>query len=349
MVGYKNRYFLFFLLYIYHINYVDAQDIQFSQYYNLVHYQNPAFVGTSYAWRGVVHSRLQWPGSESRYLTSVVSLDYNYAKINSGLGAMFIYDDQGDGAIKATRGILQYAYRASLSPSLDLRGGVNLGYVGRRLDNDLYYPTQFNGSGFSQNLPSTTDQPTYFRSYIDIAAGVLLYSKSFWLGISSNHINEPNQSFMQGTDRIPRRFDFLTGYKIVLKSKPAMRYLEPEDEEIVALYPTVLYKFQGKSDQLDVGIYGIYDYLKLGVWYRGILIKNYNNTIPNHESIIFLAGFKIDNISFGYSYDFLISKLAPIAKGAHEFNLTILYPKRKNFKHKYKYKRLPCPDFFDSK
>lgn len=328
---------------------MSAQDIQFSQYYNLVQYQNPAFVGTSYAWRGILHNRLQWPGSESKYITSVASVDYNFSKINSGFGAMFIYDDQGDAAIKATRGILQYAYSVGLSSKLHLRGGINMGYVGRRLNNDLYYPSQFNGAGFNNNLPNANDQPIYLRNYVDIAAGLLMYSEQFWLGISSNHVNTPNQSFTQGMDRIPRRFDILTGYKIVLIKRPTMRYLEAEDQEIFAVYPTILYKFQGKSDQLDMGIYGIYDYLKIGIWYRGLPVKNYNNKYFNNESIIILAGFKIDNVSFSYSYDFLISKLAPVAQGAHEINLTYLYPKRKNFKHKYKYKKLPCPDFYDSK
>ena len=323
-----------------------AQEVQFSQYYNLIQYQNPAFVGTSYALRGALHSRLQWPALESRYFSTVAAVDYNLGKYNSGFGGMLIMDDQGASAIKSYRGVFQYAYLLKLSPNLHLRSGLSLGFARRILSNAaLYYPDQFVGNGFSQN-PETG---SFVKNYVDVGTGMLLYANQFWLGFSASQLNNPNQSLIKGMDKLPARVDIIAGYKIILKSNATMRYLDSEDEDVWALYPTILYKMQGKADQLDIGIYSIYGIFKTGLWYRGLPIKNYEQNLINNEAIVALAGVKLSNFSVHYSYDFIISKLNPIAKGAHEINLTWYYPKIKNAKSKVKYKSLPCPGYYNNK
>lgn len=321
-----------------------GQNVQFSQYYNLIHYQNPAFVGTALAGRAMVHSRLQWPGLDSKYTTSVASVDYNLGKYNSGLGAMLVYDNQGSSAIRSYQGILQYAYQVVMTENSRLRAGVNVGMTSRTLNNsDLYYPDQFNGAGFNQNL----NAPQYTKNYLDLGAGLLYYTPKFWLGVSAMHLNNPNQSFIGDRERLPIKFDFQTGYKFILKSNATMRYLEREDETVWALYPTVLYKWQEKSDQMDVGLYSIYDIFKVGVWYRGLPLKNYSSQLINNEAFIVLAGIKLGNFTVNYSYDFTLSKLNAYSQGAHELNLTLLFPKKRS--KNYKYKTLPCPEFYGYK
>ena len=316
-----------------------SQDVQFSQYYNLIQFQNPAFVGTSIAWRATLHSRVQWPGIDAKYVTGVAAVDYNLSKYNSGVGVMFVSDDQ-ESAIRSYKAMAQYAYQANLSSKTILRAGINTGLVNKTLNNAaLYYPEQFNGSGFNnQNNTSVTS-----KNYLDITTGLLLYTDYFWLGVSAAHINNPNQSLTGGIDRIPVKFDFLTGIKINLLSKQTMRYLTENDEDVWSIYPTLLYKYQGKSDQLDIGLHTIYDIFKIGLWYRGLPVKNYDQR-TNNESVIALAGIKIRNVSVSYSYDFGISNLAPYSRGAHELNLTILHQNKK--KAEQKYKSLPCPEFY---
>ncbi len=322
------------------IQLVKAQDVQFSQYYNLIQYQNPAFVGTSFGWRANLHSRIQWPGLDAKYITNVASVDYNLSRYNSGIGMMVISDDQGS-ALKTYKGIAQYAYQAELSSNTILRAGLSAGLVRRQLNNaNLYYPEQFNGAGFDNQ----NNAPSLSKNYLDLTGGLLLYTSKFWMGLSGSHLNKPNQSLTGGSEIIPVKFDLLTGIKINLKTSQNMRYLSHNDDDIWALYPTVLYKWQGKSDQIDLGMYSIYNVFKLGLWYRGIPVKNYETSSFNNESIIALIGIKIQNVSVNYSYDFGVSKLAPYSRGAHELNLTFLFPETKNKKQAYK--TLPCPDFY---
>ena len=67
--------------------------------------------------------------------------------------------------------------------------------------------------------------------------------------------------------------------------------------------------------------------LVVGAWYRGIPIQNVNRLFKN-ESIIALVGLELNaDLSFGYSYDFTVSRLAGATGGAHEFSLTLNFGK----------------------
>lgn len=325
---------------------VFSQDVQFSQYYNLPQLMNPSFVGTSYAWRAIAHSRLQWPGLEAKYTTLFASADYNWRKYNNGIGIFFMHDNQGSANIKTNMIALQYANYVNISEKFTLRGGLQISYNSRTLDNTkLTYPNQFTGNDFDKNIDAGLDKGMLTKNFIDVSPGIVFYTGRFWTGLAMFHLNKPNQSFIGKSEKIDIRYDITGGYKFVLKKNATMRYLEPEDEEVMAITPTYQYKAQGKADQLDLGMYFTYRYLLTGIWYRGIPFKNYNNRIINNESIVLLAGLKYDQISFAYSYDIIVSKLRGYALGAHEINITVLFPKYKNFKPKKNFKKLPCPDF----
>ncbi|MFN6947114.1 MAG: type IX secretion system membrane protein PorP/SprF, partial [Cytophagaceae bacterium] len=82
-----------------------------------------------------------------------------------------------------------------------------------------------------------------------------------------------------------------------------------------------------------------------GVWYRGIPVTRYDVGFHNHESVVALIGVKFGNMSFGYSYDFVVSRLSNVRTfGAHEFNLTYIHSKKR--KKNKPMKRLPCPSFY---
>jgi type IX secretion system PorP/SprF family membrane protein len=151
-------------------------------------------------------------------------------------------------------------------------------------------------------------------------------------------MNTPNQSFAGDVSRLPVKYSFVGGYKFV-KSSGKDIYKSHQDLTII---PTLHYKFQGKSDQFDAGIYTIYSNVILGLWYRGIPLKHYKKGVQNNESIVVMAGYKYKNVSFCYSYDFTISLLKIVrTAGAHEISITWVNVKNK----KKPNRRLPCPRF----
>ena len=87
------------------------------------------------------------------------------------------------------------------------------------------------------------------------------------------------------------------------------------------------YKKQGDFNQFDVGVQLYFQPLVLGGWYRGIPVQSVNKVFKN-ESIIGLVGLELNsNLSFAYSYDFTVSRLAGSTGGAHEFSLTLNFGK----------------------
>ncbi|WMJ73024.1 type IX secretion system membrane protein PorP/SprF [Cytophagaceae bacterium ABcell3] len=319
-----------------------SQDVQFSQFYAVPTHLNPAFAGSAHMSRGIFHQRVQWPALDARYITSLASTDFWFQEYRSGVGIYAMQDFQGQNNISSTDIHVQYAYEIPVNDLLTIRTGLQGGYVSRTLNySRMTFPDQFTNDGLSPGSVSQDMLPNGRNQFVDIGSGVMLYNDNFWFGYSALHMNRPNQSFLDGVSRLPVKHAFVAGYKFLLnhsKYNSSVYKTRP-----FSITPTVHYKFQGKSDQVDLGVYALYDQVIAGVWYRGIPVKQYLPDLHNNESMVVLFGYKFDNISISYSYDFVVSRLSRArAAGAHELNITYLH-KRKN--RKKPMKRLPCPSF----
>ncbi|MGN6647273.1 MAG: PorP/SprF family type IX secretion system membrane protein [Cytophaga sp.] len=319
-----------------------AQDYQFSQFYANILYLNPAFAGSAHKNRVILHQRLQWPALDARYTTSVASYDRFFAKANSGVGVIVTRDVQGGTNLTSTDINLQYSYELPISNKYTFRAGLQGGFVSRNINYAaLTFPDQF-----SVNGPTNTATQEPFgaekKNYLDLSSGGVFYSEKLWVSLAYAHMNTPNQSFYGDNSPLPVKISVTGGYRFELNRHTFANALI--DKRKNYLIPTFHYKSQGKSDQLDLGVYALFGDIMLGTWYRGIPIKNYSSNMINNESMVFLIGYKYKMLSAGYSYDFTVSKLTKAKTGgAHEFNLTILFgdpaPKKK------KMRKIPCPDF----
>ena len=339
--------FCFFLGSILNLNLVLAQDIQFSQFYSNVLFLNPAFTGSAQASRLVGHQRIQWPGLNAKYTTSFVSFDHYIPVINSGVGVYFMNDVQGNNILSSNNIAVLYAYQLPISENYSIRFGAKCDFVSRSINYGLLtFPDQYTNNGYQGPTNQPIDE-TRIR-YTDLSAGLLFYGNHLWTGIALDHINNPDQSFYKnGTSNLPFKLDLTAGYRFdVIKPLEDMPE-EEEDNRELFITPTIHYKTQGKSDQLDLGIYALYEnrYI-LGLWYRGLpYIINYKSNIVNNESMVFQLGYKLKRWAFSYSYDQTVSTLYQTGTyGSHEINIThvfSLYSK----KLRRGQKRLPCPDF----
>lgn len=321
-----------------------AQDIQFSQFYAVPVYQNPAFAGSSYLQRFTFHQRLQWMALDARYVSSMVAWDGHFDRLRGGLGLMALRDYQGGDKITSTEWAAQYAYEVPLSEKYVLRAGVQYGMGWRTVDYTQFrYAQDHTNDGFQGTTYNQYGNNTFY--YQDIGSGLVLFSEKLWLGAAAHHMNQPKQTFYNNTDnRLPMKISFTGGYKWVVKRVVSNVSFHERAREYT-LIPTFQYKLQGKSDQLDLGIYTQVDRALLGLWYRGIPFKRLD-AIQNNESLIALLGLKYHNLVFAYSYDFTVSRLSrAITGGSHELNITLYFDKKKEKRKPMK--RLPCPDFFD--
>lgn len=327
-----------------------AQDIQLSQFYANPLHLNPGFAGSAHQHRATLHQRIQWPGLEAKYLTTLASYDRYFDKYNSGFGFLIMQDYRGTSTISSTSIDFMYSYELHVSENLTFRPGLQLGFSTRNLDySRLTFPSMFDDEGQISSNPSTNIDGSRVY-YGDVGAGLIMYTETVWLSFSGLHLNTPNLTILGQDDELPVKGTLVGGYKIDLTHKEKKKSTIGYDKNVF-ITPTFHYKFQGKFDQLDLGCYATLDFITAGFWYRGIPFKKFvstetNDTFSNNESLVFIIGTKIDVWSVSYSYDYILSGLSDVSPGgSHEINLT--YVHRKYNKKKRPMKRLPCPKFFN--
>lgn len=319
-----------------------SQDIQFSQFYQVPLYQNPAFAGSAHKARATVHQRIQWPSLDAKYTTSFMSFDGYKKQYRSGFGGYILHDQQGHSSISSTQIAGQYAYELHLNSRYTLRMGMQLGWTFQSIDYSiLTFPSQFNEDGLINSGPTFNND---LVNFVDASSGFVLYTPYFWIGFSAHHMNTPNISFLNDVSNLPIKLAFTGGYKFLLKHDQH-RGLAVSDDREVSITPTFQYKTQGTSDQLDIGTYFLYHQFVSGLWYRGIPTKKYSSDYHNSESVVFLFGIKLKSIGVTYSYDWTVSTLsAANSGGSHELNLAYVFGQET--KKRKPTKRMPCPSFY---
>ncbi len=328
-----------------------AQDAQFSQFYANPLYLNPAMAGGALATRVTANYRNQWPSLDASYVTYSVSLDTYLPSINSGLGLIVMRDQQIFARYNSIDVGGQYAYQLQVSEKVAFRAGIQASYVNRSIN---YFGLTF-GDQFDKNtgtlIPGKiTNDPLYLDgspaaiNYLNVSAGGFLYSGRAWLGFSAHNLNTPNQSFFKDSSPLPIRFTVHGGLKIPLDDNTRSGLAAQKNAPDRSISPVVLYKAQGKFDQLDAGVYLTYEPVMFGLWYRGLPIKKYETGINNNDALVFMLGFKQEGLTIGYSYDLTISNLGVSTGGAHELSLSYEFPPtRPKRRVPRRIMQLPCP------
>lgn len=322
-----------------------AQDPQFSQFYAAPLYINPAFTGASEFTRFGVNYRNQWPSLDASFVTFSFYADHFIERYNSGVGFIATTDRAGRQGFQSTNVGLSYAYQLQLNDYLVFRPGIQANYFIRNTNfTDLVFASQINPiTGPDPGLPgdpSVTGRNLNV-SYLDVAVGGLLYSKNLFIGVSAQHLTEPNQSVLDANSPLPMRISIHGGYKIFLKSGGLRRDLTYTRKER-SITPVFQYKTQGEFSQLDAGFFLHLEPINVGMQYRGLPMKSFEN-YPNNEALIFSFGVTTNDFNFGYSYDYTISNLGIASGGAHEISIAYFIQLGKPLKVPRNKWRIPCP------
>ncbi len=307
---------------------LQAQDPQFSQFYASPLYLNPALTGSTDRGRVGVNYRNQWPSLTHSFTTISAYADYFSKAAESGIGLIVTEHKEGFLDFKSTEIGGLYSYKMQVASGLVLRTGVQLSYFQKNINfEELVFGNQIDIVNGQVVGPSgEVFEKGANVNFLSASAGALLYTNLAWLGFSTHHINEPNQSFIDQESRLARKYSLHAGYKIMFAKGKRLRTVAYQFQERSATL-ALNYKKQGGFNQLDMGVQLYFQPLVIGGWYRGIPIQSVNKVFKN-ESIIALVGLELNsNMSFGYSYDFTVSRLAGSTGGAHEFSLTLNFGK----------------------
>lgn len=311
---------------------VKAQDPEFTQFYAIPIYTNPAFAGTGTCdggGRAVINYRNQWPSLPGTFVTTAASFDQHFDKIGGGIGLMIVDDRAGEGLLTSTSVSAIYSYQWRVTNKFAMRFGIQGSYGQRSIDwARLRFEDQIDPTAGFVN-PTQEPYGTDVKSFANFGAGMLAYTNSFYAGFAAHNIIEPNQSFYGSKEAIiPMRFTGHGGVVIPLDGRRI-----PES----TISPNVLFMMQNKFTQMNIGFYINKGPLVTGLWFRQTF-----GEYGNSDALMALVGFRKDKFKFGYSYDLTVSGAKSAAPGSHEVSAGIEWCARTR---PMKYRKLSCPDF----
>ncbi|TDQ15047.1 type IX secretion system PorP/SprF family membrane protein [Algoriphagus boseongensis] len=325
-----------------------AQDPQYSQYYAAPLYLNPAMAGGELTGRVGFNYRNQWPSIDAQFTTFSAYYDTYLPDYNSGIGFHVMQDTEGAAKLRSTSISAMYSYELKLGENSYFRPGFQASYIRREIGfyENLVFANQINPSDpFGPTLPGS-DIPGLGDpvGLLSLSVGGLFFTENMWAGVSAHHVNEPNQSFIDGISPLPMKLSFHAGYRIDL-GEGSMRGDFTHMRKQRSLTPTVNYKMQGPFEQLDLGAYLYLEPIVFGLWYRGLPYKPVENQ-SNRDAVVMMVGVNLlSGLNIGYSFDYTVSQLGIQSGGAHELSLSWTLPNSYQGKPSRRDTILPCPKF----
>lgn len=278
-------------------------DAQFTQYWAIPTYYNPAATGALDFIRIRGAAKLQWVGIERAPRNYVLTADMPF-KLGKKhrLGVGVLADSESIGLYRNLKIGAQVSYKFRW-----LKGtwsvGIQPGYYNTKFrGSEIYIPE---GDDFHQ--PDDPDLPTRDVSgnAFDLSAGVTYSHKYFNVGISCLHITEPSVTMDSegGSDAetvqfqavLPRQAYFTADGNIPLRNS------------LISLQPSLLVRTDFNNFSAEVTLRGTYNkFISLGVGYR------------YREALSAMVAVEFKNFFLGYAYDYPLSALGGASGGSHE-------------------------------
>ena len=301
-----------------------AQDPTFTQFYSNPVYLNPALAGSSGCPRVALNYRNQWPQLTGNFITYAAAYDTYAKNISGGVGIMAMHDQQGQGTIQTSMIAGTYSYYLKVNRKFRIMFGGQAAYFQKYLDwSKLTFGDQIDPRrGF---IYQTGDVPRGDGShgFFDVSAGMVGFTKNFYFGLATHHLNRPDESMILGESRLPIRVTGHMGANIKLGQRG--RY-----SSSTTLMPNVIYQYQNGFQQFNIGAYLKYEAFTIGAWYR------------NRDAFIVSLGITTEKFRIGYSYDLTVSQLGGVTGGSHEISMGINLKCKKQMKD---FRRISCPSF----
>ncbi|MBK8497489.1 MAG: PorP/SprF family type IX secretion system membrane protein [Flavobacteriales bacterium] len=315
-----------------------AQDIHFSQFFNVPSALNPGFIGQfdgDYRTNGVY--RQQWRSVTVPYRTLGIGGDARDFAGKKGLGAgAWLYNDRaGDSRLNQFHLDLGASWTEALGTAgkHSITLGARLGFTSLTLDQGgMSFDSQYNGFYYDPNLNDGENFQRDGHVHADLHAGAAYRykpeaRKELSIGFGLFNITKPGIGFL-GEPDVP--LDMRTDLSVQLALPIADRW---------DLLPMLHHMAQGKFRELDAGANARYILLDRYGLKRAVLIGLHMRA---RDAGYLFAGLQRDAWTFGLSYDINTSDLVPASRnrGAIEFTAIRIWKKQPPVPVRFK----ACPE-----
>lgn len=313
-----------------------SQDPNFSQFYNIPVYYNPAMNAMDNGFTITSHNRALWGLIPKQLNTFVLA-----AEVESigpfNFGCLAISNQEGQSNLNTNSGYFNFSFNPSVfNPNKHkLQFGTSIGLINRNINSDNFvFSDQLDEVYGNINSTSFKNNTIGFNS-LDIGFGsayrfsnlfklnTKIYKYLITTGLSFNHYPSGRQAFIDKSLNIQHKIIFHCDYKFLSNFKVYKTSFIFENQK-----PFQTYTF-GLSSTLPMNKQANRHDLTFGLYYRNRLT---HSKIKNSDALIFTLGLDIHyginkkRFKIYYSYDLTISKLTNnYSGGSHELSLQLKF------------------------
>lgn len=302
-----------------------AQDINFSQFYEMPLLRNPSMAGMYNGdFRVSAAFRSQWASVTTPYISQALGMEVKFAVNQNSdnylsLGLQMTNDVAGDSKFGKTQVLPVLAFHKSLSSGSDTY--LSLGFMGgpvqQRFDpSKLTFDDQFVNGSYSSSNPTQQTFSNTNVTYIDGAAGLTFSSTTagdlkYYIGGSWFHFTKPKVAFNKAND-------IILNHKFMINAGLAA---PTSDYDKIILYAD--YFLQGGNSQAQGGFMYRHDLLQEDedetISLSGGAFMRWNDAVM---PVVKLDYYKL---GIGLTYDVNISKLRTASRLRGGFEVTVSY------------------------
>lgn len=293
--------FAFFVLLTTNVNTVSAQvDAQYTQYWAMPGYYNPAAIGRTDFIDIHGAGRLQWVGIDNAPQSFTGTADMPFKFLEKRFAAGLVLHQESAGLFSTLNLGAQLAFIKKNFLKGDLSIGVQIGLFNETFKGtDVILPGDDEyHEGTDEAIPTTDIAGSAF----DINLGAFYTHKWFWAGLSIMHATSPKISLSEESSteqryefQADRTFYFMGGSNIPIKNT------------LIELQPSFLVKTDTKFFTAEITARARYrKFITGGLAYRW------------NDAVSIMAGVEYKNFTAGYSYDYSVSNINKASSGSHE-------------------------------
>ncbi len=299
-----------------------AQDIHFSQFYEISSLRNPALTGLfSDDYKVGVNYRSQWGSISNPFNTALISAEAHRAigKDFISAGVTAYYDKSGSIDLQTIVIYPTIAYNKSLEDDHNsyLSVGLTGGYIQRSFDPaKATFDNQYQNNRFQSTLPSgeTFSNPSF--SQWDFGGGVSFSSTTgaenkinYILGLSGYHLTQPMNSFYKN-GAITSKMRITASASVSVKASEKFNYQIHANYMRQGAYNELIFGGLLGWDLTDYNgdrIFGLYG----GAFYR------------LGDAVAPVVKLRYKTYSFGFSYDLNLSSLQAASNLQGGYEITV--------------------------
>jgi type IX secretion system PorP/SprF family membrane protein len=314
---------------------VHGQDPNFSQFFNLPTYYNPATTGINTGLRTRFTYRDQWPNLPASYRSYFFSADLGERNLpgSGGLGLVVNSDNEGLAFIRNLSLGLNVSVRIPLSEYIISQVGIRAAVVQKTINwDDFVFTDQLSEKYGNIYASAFTPPESNKRTFPDFGIGGIVqfsneasrYNGS--VGFAIDHIFEPDEGFLTNEKApLPRKWVAHTDF-IITTGDDGYSGSNRGAGDPLKLNPGIMYQHQDGRSMIEAGLnllkYNVY----LGGWYKAATGSG------GSSAVALVAGYRFKfaddmDIKFMYSYDLQISGPPVGTGGAHEISLILDFDK----------------------